>query len=48
MFWLGFIAAVGLVGLLTLVGAAMAHRNPDTDWERHEDRPILGPGDHHH
>jgi hypothetical protein len=40
-FW--FLVAVGAVVALTLLGAAMARRNPGTAWEGHEDRPI-GPG----
>jgi hypothetical protein len=46
MFWLGFVAAVAIVSLLTLVGAAMSRRNPGTDWQSREDHPMLGPGDH--
>jgi hypothetical protein len=42
-FW--FLVAVGIVIGLTLLGAIMVRRNPDTQWERHEDRPIIG--DHH-
>lgn len=41
----GFLIAVGLVVGLTLIGAFMTRRNPDTDWEAREDRP-MGPGDH--
>lgn len=40
-FW--FLVAVGVVVALTLLGASMVRRNPDTAWEEHEDRPI-GPG----
>lgn len=43
-FW--FLVAVGIVVLLTLLGAFIARRAPGTDWERHEDRPVFGPGDH--
>jgi hypothetical protein len=45
MFWLGFISAAAVVGILTLVGAAMVRRDPGTQWETHEDRPIVGPHD---
>lgn len=40
-FW--FLVAVGVVVLLTLLGALIARRAPGTAWEQHEDRPI-GPG----
>jgi hypothetical protein len=46
MFWLGVIGSVVMVCLLTAVGAALVRRNPGTDWESHEDRPVLGPGDY--
>jgi hypothetical protein len=46
MFWLGFVAAVVVVCLLTLFGAALVRRNPGTQWQHDEDRPLLGPGDH--
>jgi len=39
-FW--FLVAVGLVVGLTLLGAFMVRRNPDTSWEGNEDRP-MGP-----
>lgn len=42
-FW--FLVAVGAVVALTLIGAMMVRRNPDTTWEKHEDRPIIG--EHH-
>ncbi|MGE0827750.1 MAG: hypothetical protein AB7O04_00160 [Hyphomonadaceae bacterium] len=42
MFWLGVVAAVAIIGLLVLIGAWMVRRNPDTAWEKHEDRPIIG------
>ncbi len=40
-FW--FLVAAGIVVGLTLLGAMMTRRNPDTGWERREDTP-LGPG----
>ncbi len=40
-FWI--LVACGVIVALTLLGAMMARRNPDTAWERHEDTP-LGPG----
>lgn len=40
--FVGFLIAVAVIVGLTLVGAFIARRNPDTDWEAHEDRPI-GP-----
>jgi hypothetical protein len=43
-FW--FLVAVGAVIALTLVGAAMARRNPDTAWEAREDHPIMPDGHH--
>jgi hypothetical protein len=43
MFWLGIVGAVAIVSLLTLVGAALVRRNPDTAWEQYEDRPMIGP-----
>lgn len=43
-FW--FLVAVGVVVALTLLGAAIARRDPGTTWERNEDRPI-GPGFDH-
>ncbi|MBY0564697.1 MAG: hypothetical protein K2P58_10965 [Hyphomonadaceae bacterium] len=43
-FW--FLVAVGVVVALTLVGAMMTRRNPDTAWERKEDNAIL-PGEFH-
>lgn len=39
-FW--FLVAVGAVIALTLIGAMMVRRNPDTRWEKHEDYPIIG------
>lgn len=39
-FW--FLVSVAIVVGLTLLGASVSRRNPDTDWERHEDRPV-GP-----
>ncbi len=42
-FW--FLVAVVIIVGLTLLGALMSRRNPDTEWERHEDRPV-GPFDH--
>jgi hypothetical protein len=42
MFWLGFAVAVAVICLLTWIGAEMVRRNPDTAWERHEDRPMFG------
>ncbi len=41
IYW--FLGAVAIIVMLTLVGALMVRRNPDTAWEVHEDRPI-GPG----
>lgn len=43
-FW--FLVAVGGIVALTLVGAMMTRRNPDTSWEDKEDRPVL-PGEFH-
>ncbi len=40
--FLWFLAAVGAVVALTLVGALVSRRAPGNDWEKHEDRPI-GP-----
>jgi hypothetical protein len=40
-FW--FLVAVGIVVLLTLLGAFISKRAPGTAWQEHEDRPI-GPG----
>lgn len=40
--FIGFLIAVAVIVGLTLVGAFIARRNPGTDWEQHEDRPI-GP-----
>jgi hypothetical protein len=45
--FLAFLIGVGVVLGLTFLGAFMVKRNPDTDWEDREDRPIFGPGDHH-
>ena len=45
MFLLAFLIAVAIVFGLTVLGALIATRNPGTDWEAHEDRPIIGP--HH-
>ena len=45
-FW--FLVAVGAVVGLTLLGAHISRRAPGTSWERREDHPIIGPGDHHH
>ena len=42
MFWLGIAVAAAVIGLLTWLGARMVQRNPDTAWEKHEDRPIVG------
>jgi hypothetical protein len=42
MFWLGIAVATAAIGLLTWFGANMVRRNPDTAWEKHEDRPIVG------
>jgi len=43
--FLGFLVAVAIIVGLTLLGAVMTRRNPDTDWERNEDKPI-GPWEH--
>ncbi|MBL8548563.1 MAG: hypothetical protein JNJ73_01155 [Hyphomonadaceae bacterium] len=43
MFWLVILGSAVIIGLLTLVGAAMVRRDPGTDWERYEDRPMIGP-----
>lgn len=40
-FW--FLVAAGIIIALTLLGAMMTRRNPDTAWERREDTP-MGPG----
>ena len=45
MFWLVFIGAIAVLGLLTLLGASLTRRSPGTDWEKQEDRPIIGHGD---
>lgn len=45
--FLAFLIAVGVVVALTFLGAFLAKRNPDTDWEEREDRPLFGFGDHH-
>jgi hypothetical protein len=39
-FW--FLVAVAIVIGLTLLGAFIARRDPGTNWEQREDRPI-GP-----
>jgi hypothetical protein len=44
-FW--FLVVVGVVVALTLLGAWMAQRNPDTAWERHEDTPVVPDGHGH-
>lgn len=41
-FWILIAGAVGLIVLLSMVAAAFA-RGPD--WDRREDRPMLGPDD---
>ncbi len=41
--FVGFLVAVGIVVGLTLLGAFISRRAPGTAWERHEDRPIVGP-----
>jgi type VI protein secretion system component VasF len=43
-FW--FLVAAGIIVGLTLLGAVMTRRNPDTAWERHEDTP-MGPDPFH-
>lgn len=45
MFFFWFAIAVVVIGLLSWMGAAISRRMPGTEWEKHEDRPIL-PGDH--
>ena len=40
--FVGFLIAVAIIVALTLLGAFISRRNPGTDWEQHEDRPI-GP-----
>jgi len=42
MFWVWIGVAMLAIVALTMVGAAMARRNPDTEWEKREDRPIIG------
>ncbi|MBL8536232.1 MAG: hypothetical protein JNM59_02380 [Hyphomonadaceae bacterium] len=43
-FW--FLVAVAAVVALTLIGAAMVRRDPDTAWEKREDHPVLTDGHH--
>lgn len=45
MFWLVMLGVLAVMVLLTLFGAWMVRRNPDTAWEKHEDRPIVGGPD---
>ncbi|MGE0045230.1 MAG: hypothetical protein AB7J28_08145 [Hyphomonadaceae bacterium] len=45
MFWLVMLGVLAILVLLTLVGAMMVRRNPDTAWEKDEDRPMLGGHD---
>lgn len=47
MFWLTALGAFAILALLVLLGGWLANRNPDTAWERHEDRPIIGGGHDH-
>lgn len=46
MFFLWFAVAVVVIGLLSVLGAFISRRAPGTDWEKHEDRPLIGPGEH--
>lgn len=39
------LGALAILMLLVLVGAWLVRRNPDTAWEEHEDRPIVGGHD---
>lgn len=45
--FLAFLVGVGVVVALTFFGACMVKRNPGTDWEKREDRPMFGPVDPH-
>lgn len=40
-FW--FLIAVGIIVVLTLLGALMVRKDPGTSWESREDMP-MGPG----
>jgi hypothetical protein len=47
MFWIGIVIAVGIIFLLTWIGAAMTRRGLPTAWER-DGRFIPGPHDDFH
>jgi hypothetical protein len=44
--FLGFLAALGVIVGLTLLGAFISRRAPGTNWQSHEDTPMSGPFDH--
>jgi hypothetical protein len=51
MFWIGIAVAVGLICLLTWIGAAMTRRGLPNNWERRDGAFVPGPHDddfHHH
>jgi hypothetical protein len=43
-FW--FLVAVAIVVALTILGAYITRREPGTEWEEREDRPVAPWGDH--
>ncbi|MBI1185761.1 MAG: hypothetical protein GC206_00210 [Alphaproteobacteria bacterium] len=44
-FWLFVAGLVIVIGILSVIGAMMVRKNPDTAWEKREDHPVIGHHD---
>ncbi|NWG54225.1 MAG: hypothetical protein HXY28_10940 [Hydrogenophilaceae bacterium] len=44
-FWLFVAGFVIVIGILSVIGAMMVQKNPDTAWEEKEDHPFIGHHD---
>lgn len=44
-FWLFVAGFVIVIGTLSVIGAMMVQKNPDTAWEEKEDHPFIGHHD---
>lgn len=44
-FWLLVAGFVIVIALLSVIGAMMVRKNPDTAWEKQEDHPFIGHHD---
>jgi len=44
-FWVFVVIFVVAICALTWLGAVLVKKNPDTDWEKNEDHPVIGGHD---